>query len=76
MTRQLQDAIARAEQLPEADQADLAEVVRAFIAARKAEPVPLTADEEAAIEEGLAQAERGEFASDEEVNALLNRPWA
>jgi predicted transcriptional regulator len=38
--------------------------------------VPLTADEEAAIEEGLAQAERGEFASDEEVNALLNRPWA
>ena len=75
MTRQLQDAIASAQQLPEADQADLAEIVRAFIEARRAEPVPLTADEEDAIEEGLAQAARGEFASDEEVDALLNRPW-
>jgi len=76
MTRQLYDAIAQAQQLPAADQADLAEMVRAFVAARTVEPIPLTPEEAAAIDEGLAQAERGEFATDEEVDALLNRPWA
>ncbi len=37
---------------------------------------PLSAEEQAAIEEGLAQAERGQFASDEELEALLKRSWA
>jgi predicted transcriptional regulator len=34
-----------------------------------------TEEEMAAIREGLAQAERSEFASDEEVQELLRRPW-
>jgi len=33
----------------------------------------LSDDERAAIEEGMAQARRGEFASDEEVAALFDR---
>ena len=33
----------------------------------------LSADERAAIEEGMAQARRGELATDEEVAALLDR---
>jgi predicted transcriptional regulator len=33
----------------------------------------LSDDERAAIEEGMAQARRGEFATDEEVAALFNR---
>jgi predicted transcriptional regulator len=34
-----------------------------------------TDEERAAIAQGLREAERGEFASDEEVEALLRRPW-
>jgi predicted transcriptional regulator len=37
------------------------------------EPSP---EEWAAVQEGLAQADRGEFATDEEVQDLLNRPWS
>jgi hypothetical protein len=33
----------------------------------------LSPDERAAIEEGMAQVRRGEFASDEEVAAIFNR---
>jgi predicted transcriptional regulator len=36
------------------------------------EPTP---EERAAIEQGLREADRGEFASDEEVEELLYRPW-
>lgn len=36
----------------------------------------LSADERKAVEEGLAQAESGEFATDEQVAALLDHPWA
>lgn len=34
-----------------------------------------TEAEQAAIEEGLQQAERGEFASEDETRDLLQRPW-
>ena len=76
MTKQLQDAITEAARLAEPDQTDLAEMIRAFIAARTAEPVTLTQEEEAAIDEGLAQADRGEFIPDDPANALLRRSWA
>lgn len=36
-------------------------------------PEPLDADDLAAIEEGLAKIERGEFATDEEVAAVFRR---
>ena len=76
MTEQLLKALAEAQQLNEQDQTDLAEVVRAFVAARTAEPYQLSPDEEAAIDEGLAQIRRGEIASHEAVEALLRKPWA
>jgi predicted transcriptional regulator len=34
-----------------------------------------TPEEAEAIRKGLAEAERGDFASDEEVVELLERPW-
>jgi hypothetical protein len=34
-----------------------------------------TPEEQAAIDRGLREAERGEFASDEAVEKLLGRPW-
>jgi predicted transcriptional regulator len=40
---------------------------------RRGGPYELDADELAAIEEAEAQAERGDFATDEEMNALFDR---
>jgi hypothetical protein len=70
MTALLERAIAAARQLPPEAQDDIARSVL-FLAGEDAEPVPLTAEEEAWLAPSLAQAARGEFASDEEVAALL-----
>ena len=73
MTEQLRAALAEAQRLSEQDQIYLAEVVRAFIDARSAEPYRLSAEEEAAIDEGLADIERGYFVSGNDAEALLRR---
>jgi predicted transcriptional regulator len=57
---------------PEEDQEALAEYARELRAARTGVYV-IMSEEEAAIEEGLAQADRCEFASDAEIAALLAR---
>ena len=75
MTEQLTNALAEARRLNEQDQIDLAELVRAFVVARTAEPYTPSAEEEAAIEEGLGQAQRGEFISEAAADAILRRPW-
>ena len=75
MTEQLANALAEARRLNEQDQIDLAELVRAFVAARTTEPYTPSEEEEAAIEEGLSQAQRGEFISEAAADALLRRPW-
>ena len=36
----------------------------------------LSDDENAVLEPALARAERGEFASDAEVDEVLNKPWS
>ena len=36
----------------------------------------LSDDERAVLEPALARAERGEFASDAEVDEVLNKPWS
>ena len=36
----------------------------------------LSDDEHAVLEPALARAERGEFASDAEVDEVLNKPWS
>ncbi len=56
---------------PEAE----AEIMRSIIdiANRHQGPYRLSPEERAALEEGLAQAERGEFVSDEDMAAFFER---
>jgi predicted transcriptional regulator len=61
MTKLLDLAIAEVRKLPPADQDEAAEML------------PLDDEAAAAIDEGLAQARRGEFASDAEIAALWRR---
>ena len=70
MTQLLDRAIAAARRLPPEAQDDIARFVL-FLAGEPAEPVVLAAEEEASLAKSLAQAERGEFASDEKVAAVL-----
>ena len=70
MTDLLERAVAIARELEPSQQDRLA---RLMIAATEDEPVELTADEEAQLAEGIAQADRGEFASDEQVRATFAR---
>lgn len=72
MNARLRNILKTAETWPEADQKELAAYAREIEARRKGAYV-LDEDERAAIEEGLAQADRGEFATDEEVAALFKR---
>ena len=66
MTKLLDEAIAKVRKLPEKDQDELA-VALLSMAAADAATMPLDDETRAAIREGLAQAERGEFVSDEVV---------
>ena len=66
MTKLLEEAIEKIREMPDAEQ-DLAAEVLLSIAAKRHEPEKLDAETRAAILEGLAQAERGEFVSDEDM---------
>ena len=66
MTKLLKQAIARVEALPEEDQDALAALLLSITDA-DGSVVPLDDKTRAAIREGLAQAERGEFVPDEVV---------
>jgi len=57
---------------PAEDVEELAEYAR-FIEARRSGVYVMTDDERAAIQEGLEQADRGEFVSDEEMAAFWKR---
>jgi hypothetical protein len=67
MTRLLDDAIAKIRRLPDADQDQAAEILLT-LASR---PRPLDGATRAAIGEGQAQAERGEFADDDVIDRLF-----
>ena len=66
MTKLLEEVIAKVRALPEEDQDALATLLLA-VTNDDASAVPLDARTRAAIREGLAQAERGEFVPDEVV---------
>jgi hypothetical protein len=66
MTKLLEKAIERVKALPEQEQDAVAELLLS-IAESDASGVPIDSDTRAAILEGLAQAERGEFVPDEVV---------
>jgi predicted transcriptional regulator len=66
MTKLLEQAIAKVRQLPEDEQDTLAAVLLSMADA-DASGFPLDHETAAAIREGLAQAERGEFVPDDVV---------
>lgn len=71
MTDLLERAVETVRTLSPEVQDDLARLLLQ-LAGEEQEPVHMTAEEEASFAESLAQAERGEFATDEEVCAI----WA
>lgn len=71
MTKLLDQAFAAARNLSPAMQDDMARVIIAM-AGESLPPLKLTAEEEASLDESLAQAERGEFASEDAIRAI----WA
>jgi predicted transcriptional regulator len=72
MTKLLELAIAEVRKLPPEEQDETAEMLLWAIEARSGS-IPLDDETIAAIEEGLAQARRGEFASDTEIADLWKR---
>ena len=74
MIKALEQAILKVRNLPEEKQRLAAELLEEFAAAKE-ETYALSPAEREAVREGLEQAARGEFASDEEVEVLLRRPW-
>jgi len=71
MTKLLEHAVETVRGLPPEMQDDLARMLLQF-AGEDQPVVQLTAEEEASFEESLAQADRGQFATDEQVRAI----WA
>ena len=72
MTKLLDQAIEATRRLTPAEQDDIARAILQLAGADETVPVPLTPDERDAIAKSKAAAERGEFATDEEVRAV----WA
>jgi hypothetical protein len=72
MTKLLEQAIARARELPEEEQDALAITMLAMTEG-DASVLPLDDETRAAILEGLDQAQRGEFMPDEEIASLWKR---
>ena len=70
MTELLKEAIAKVVRLPESEQDAAAEVLLAVVA-RNSGPVCLDDETRAAVREGNRQADRGEFAEDEDVTAFF-----
>lgn len=72
MTKLLEAAMEAASRLPDDQQDYVAQAVLGLLNLRSG-PLPIHPDDLEAVLEGLAQAERGEFASDEEVEAIFAR---
>jgi hypothetical protein len=75
MTRLLEQAVAAVRVLPDKVQDDLARMLLQFAGVEQP-PYELTPEEAADIDASLAEAERGEFATDEEVRSLWAFPTA
>jgi hypothetical protein len=75
MTNLLERAIAKVRELPEADQDEAAELLLSVFS-RRSEPIRLDDETRAAVREGLEQARRGEFASDEEMAEFFRQNGA
>lgn len=67
------DVFERAKTWPREDQEALAAYARELEAERSGGVYVMTAEERAAVAEGLAQAKRGEFATDDDMRTLRKR---
>jgi hypothetical protein len=72
MTKLLEEAVEKLSQLPKGRQDELARML-IDVAASDLHPYQLNDKERVAIDDALAQADRGEFASDEQVAAMWER---
>jgi hypothetical protein len=72
MTKLLEEAIAEIRTLSDEDQDEAAEVLFSVLS-KRAEPMRLDDETRAAVREGLEQANRGEFVSDEEMAEFFKR---
>jgi hypothetical protein len=73
MTKLLDQAVAKVRELPEEEQERAARSLMVFAELAKQGAYALTPEERAAIEESKAQMRRGDFATDEEVEAAYRR---
>ena len=73
MIKVLETILTRAANWPRTAQEELARVAHEIELAQSGEIYALSADERTAIAEGLAQADRGEFVSDAEMQTLFDR---
>ena len=69
MNKILEQAIEKVRELPDADQAEAAEILLS-VASKRAAPVKLDDETRSAVLEGREQARRGEFVSDEDMAAF------
>ena len=72
MTKLMEQAVQKLSALPDERQNELARML-IDVAAQDLQPYVLSEEERVAIQESLAAADRGEFASDEEVAAMWRR---
>lgn len=72
MNAETKELLEKVASWPEEDQRELAEAA-AEIEARRSGIYVLTDDERLAVEDGLAQIDRGEFVSEEEMRAVWTR---
>jgi predicted transcriptional regulator len=72
MNKRLETLLERVAAWPDEAQAELAQVI-VEIERQHSDIYRLSDDERAAIKEGLAQADRGEFVSDEDMAAFFKR---
>lgn len=72
MTKMLDEAIKKVRELPDSVQDEAAEMLFS-VAAKQGEPIMLDEETRAAIQEGRAQARRGEFVSEDNMAAFFER---
>ncbi len=72
MTKVLEDAIEKVRRLPEDRHADVAEILEQIVAFGS-EPFIVPESHRAAVFQGLAEAERGEYVSDNDIAALWKK---
>lgn len=74
MIKVLEQAIEKARTLPKERQEYIAEVIEEIAA--EGDFYQLTDDERRLVREGTDELDRGEYASEAQIDAALRRPWA